>query len=104
MLKSTLLRWLLLSCMLAGASAVGLLCTASDVTMASALRNSIEDFVAPGVALWWLVLGGPFRVGPHSPSGIAFAAMSNAMFWLLAIALVTVVARKVYRVFTTARS
>jgi hypothetical protein len=41
--------------------------------------------VQPGVAIWWLVLGGPFRSAPSSLPGIAFAVAANAAFWLLVL-------------------
>jgi hypothetical protein len=84
-------RWCLLAgaaLTLASAAAVGLL--GAQTAMPSVFRNPLHDFVEPGVAIWWLVLGGPFRSAPSSLPGIAFAAAANAAFWLPVLWLVVV--------------
>ena len=79
--------WLLAAAALTLASAGGLL--GAQTAMPSVFRNPLHDFVQPGVAVWWLVLGGPFRAAPSSLSGIAFAA-ANAALWLLVLWLAVV--------------
>ena len=84
-------RWWLLAAAaltLASAAAVGLL--GAQTAMPSAFRNPLHDFVQPGVTVWWLVLGGPFRSAPSSLPGIAFAAAANAALWLLVLWLAVV--------------
>lgn len=82
--------WLLAAAALTPASvaAVGLL--GAQTAMPSVFRNPLHDFVQPGVAVWWLVLGGPFRSAPSSLSGIVFAAAANAALWLLVLWLAVV--------------
>jgi len=92
----TRLWWLLAASVLAIASAAALALLASGEVIPSAVRNPFFDFVQPGVSVWWLVLGGPFRSAPTSPSGIAFAA-ANAALWLLPLWLVVSVVRAVRR-------
>ena len=79
------------------ASAAALVLLASASVIPSLIRDPVSDFVQPGVAVWWLVLGGPFRVAPSSPSGVVFAAVANAMFWLGALWLVVALYRLVQR-------
>ena len=83
--------WLLAAAalILASAAALGLL--GAHTGMPSVFRNPRYDFVQPGVAVWWLVLGGPFRSAPSSPSGIAFASAANAAFWLLVLWLLVAI-------------
>jgi hypothetical protein len=75
------------------ASATALALLGSGAAMPSAFRSPLSRFVEPGVAVWWLVLGGPFRSAPASAAGIAVAAAANAALWLLALWLVVVAAR-----------
>ena len=89
--------WLLVVSVLAIASAAALALLASEEVIPSAIRNPFFDFVQPGVTVWWLVLGGPFRSAPTSPSGIAFAAAANAVLWLLPLWLIASVVRAVRR-------
>jgi hypothetical protein len=74
---------------IASAAALGLL--ASGSVIPSVVRNPLSDFVQPGVLIWWFVLGGPFRVAPTSASGIAFAAVANALFWSFGVWLLVAV-------------
>ena len=78
-------RRLLLLAALVVVSAVSLALLSSGGVIPSMARNPLSDFVQPGVTVWWLVLGGPFRVAPSSASGIAFAAVANGVLWLAAI-------------------
>ena len=75
--------WLLLAAMLAIASAIVLVWLQSTEVISSLVRDPLFDFVQPAIAVWWFVLGGPFRTAPSSAGGIAFAAVANAFFWLL---------------------
>jgi hypothetical protein len=82
---------------LVAASAAALVALASSAVMRSAIRDPLHDFVQPGVTVWWLVLGGPFRTAPSSPTGIAFAAASNAALWLLALWVVVASINRIRR-------
>jgi hypothetical protein len=84
MLRSMTRRLLLLVALVV-ANAVALALLSSGGVIPSVVRDPLSDFVQPGVTVWWLVLGGPFRVAPSSASGIAFAAVANAVLWLAAI-------------------
>jgi len=84
MLRSMTRRLLLLAALVV-ASAVALALLSSGCVIPSVVRDPLSDFVQPGVTVWWLVLGGPFRVAPSSASGIVFAAVTNAVLWLAAI-------------------
>ena len=88
--------WLLIAAVLAITSVAILALLAATIVIPSVVRNPLSDFVGPGVAVWWLVLGGPFRSLPSSLTGIAFAAIANAVFWVLWLWFVVVVVRAVY--------
>jgi hypothetical protein len=90
-------RWLVLAALLAVASGAVLVSLDPGRTIPSAVRNPLSDFVGPGVAVWWLVLGGPFRSAPSSPGGIAFAAAANAALWLVTLRLAAAIVRLVRR-------
>ena len=92
-------RWVLLAALLALALASGGALVSLDPgrTLPSAVRNPLSDFVGPGVTVWWLVLGGPFRSAPSSPGGIAFTAAANAVLWLAALWLAAAIVRRVRR-------
>lgn len=102
--KPTCLWVSLLAVLLAVASAAGLVCLGFGKIEPSWARDPISDFVAPGVSLWWLVLGGPFQSGPRSAGGVAFAAIANAILWLLPALLVLAVMRRVRRRSAVVRS
>jgi hypothetical protein len=68
------------------------------------VRNPLYNFVQPGVTVWWLVLGGPFRSFPHSPVGIAFTAATNAALWLLVLWFVVAIVRAVRRMLAAPTS
>jgi hypothetical protein len=87
--------WLVAVVVLAIASASALALLGSATVMPSAFRNPLSRFVEPGVAVWWLVLGGPFRSVPSSASGIALAAAANAALWSLVLWFVVAVVRAV---------
>jgi hypothetical protein len=90
-------RWLVLAALLAVASGAALVSLDPGRTIPSAVRNPLSDFVGPGVAVWWLALGGPFRSAPSSPGGIAFAAVANAALWLATLRLAAAIVRLVRR-------
>jgi len=96
--------WLLAAAALASASAAVLVLLASGIVMPSAIRNPLADFVQPGIAIWWLVLGGPFRTIPYSAAGIAFAAAINAGLWWLVLWVAVAVARALQRRLAARRS
>jgi hypothetical protein len=81
--------WIVLAIALAVASAAALSWRGPAWEVPAMVRDVLSGFVQPGVIVWWLVLGGPFRTLPHSASHIAFAAAVNALFWWLAVRLVT---------------
>ena len=85
-------------------SAGALALLGSGEVIPSVVRDPISDFVQPGVTVWWLVLGGPFRSAPSSLTGIAFAAASNAALWLLVIWFAVAIVRSFRRMFTTPRA
>ena len=91
--------WLLAATVLAIASAAGLALLASGEVIPSVVRDPLFDFVQPGVTVWWFVLGGPFRSAPSLPTGIAFAAATNAALWLLGLWFVVAIVRAVRRMF-----
>ena len=93
-------RWRIVAAVvlaLASAAALAVLVTAESLP--SVARNPLLAFVQPGVTAWWLVLGGPFRSGPTSPSGIAFAAAANAALWWLVLWLGVTITCAVRRMF-----
>jgi len=91
-------RWLLAAVLLAIASVAALILLASGEVIPSAIRDPMLGFVHPGTTVWWLVLGGPFRSAPSSPTGIAFAAATNTALWLALLWLVVAIPRAVRRV------
>ena len=96
--------WLLAAAMLAVASMTALAVLASGEVIPSRLRNPMAEFVEPGVDVWWLILGGPFRSAPSSLVGIAFAALTNATLWLLVLWFVMLIVRVVRRMFAASPS
>ena len=82
-------------------SAGALTLLASSDVMPSVARDPLSDFVQPGAAVWWLVLGGPFRSAPHSATGIAFAAIANALLWLLEIWFAVAIVSALRRMLST---
>lgn len=80
--------WLTIGAVLAIASGGALAWLASSAVIPSLVRDPMSDFVQPGVTIWWLTLGGPFRNGPDTAGGIAFAAVANALLWLVGLGLV----------------
>ena len=95
--------WLLAAAVLAAISAGVLALLASAEVIPSAVRNPLSDFVQPGVTVWWFVLAGPFRSAPSSPSGIAFAAATNAVLWVLVLWFVVAIVRAVFRMLVAPR-
>ncbi len=93
----TLRHFLVVAVALVIASAAALVLLASGGVIPSMVRNPLSDFVQPGTTVWWFVLGGPFRVAPSSPSGIAFAALANALSWLAVLRLAAALYRVVQR-------
>jgi hypothetical protein len=91
-------RWLFAAALPALASAAALTVPDSERTIPSVVRDPVSDFVQPGLTVWWLVRGGPFRSASSSP-GIAFAALTNAAVWLPVLWLAMVIARALGRVF-----
>ena len=87
---------------IAGAAILGWLNRAPDIP--SMVRDPISAFVQPGVTVWWLILGGPFRTVPYSAGGIAFAAAANALLWLLVMRIVAAVYGLVRRKLAAWRS
>jgi len=78
-------------------STSGLIILTSGETIPSSIRDPLFTFVQPGVSVWWLVLGGPFRTNPSSPTGIAFAAMANTGWWILVLWLIVAIVRRLRR-------
>jgi hypothetical protein len=96
--------WLSAAAVLAIVSAAVLTALDSAETIPSVIRNPLSDFVEPGVTVWWLVLGGPFRSAPSSPTGVAFAAAADTALWLLVVLLVIAVVRVTRRLLAAPRS
>ena len=96
--------WLLATTLLAIASVAALAFLASAEIIPSVVRDPLLGFVHPGTTVWWLVLGGPFRSSPSSPTGIAFAATTNTALWLLVLWLAVVIGRAIRRMLAATRS
>ena len=92
--------WLLAAGILAMASVAALASISSGELIPSVVRDPLLAFVQPGVTVWWLVLGGPFRSAPSSPGGIALAAATNTLLYLLVVWLAVVGARVVRRMLS----
>jgi hypothetical protein len=96
--------WLFALGALAIASAASLAVLSSGSILPSVVREPIAAFVQPGVTVWWLLLGGPFRTAPTSATGITFAAGTNATLWVLALWLGVATMRAARRKFARPRS
>jgi hypothetical protein len=96
--------WLLLAAVLAIASAAALALLVSPGVIPSIVLDPLSDFVQPGVTVWWFVLGGPFRNAPSSSAGIAFAAATNAVAWVLMLRLLVIIVGLVRRMVGAPRS
>lgn len=97
-------RWAFVAAWLCLVGAGVLVLLNAGLVVPSWLRDPLHDFVQPGVAVWWLVLGGPFRVLPVSVAGIAFAAVANAALWSLAVWLALAALRGLRRGIAALRS
>jgi hypothetical protein len=102
MSSSARVWWLLAAGILAMASVAALASVASGELIPSVVRDPLLEFVQPGVTVWWLVLGGPFRSAPSSPTGIAFAVATNTLLYLLVLWLAVAGARVVRRMLSAA--
>jgi hypothetical protein len=91
------LLWALVAVAIAMASVVALISLDPNRDIPSAIRNPLSEFVGPGVAVWWLVVAGPFRSVPSSPGGMAFAAAANTVLWLVVARFALAVVRAVWR-------
>jgi hypothetical protein len=92
--------WVLAAGFLAMASVAALASVVSGALIPSLVRDPLLEFVQPGITVWWLVLGGPFRSVPSSPTGIAFAAAANTLLYLLVLWLAVAGARVVRRMLS----
>jgi hypothetical protein len=72
--------WFLAAAVLAITSAAALALLTSGEVIPSVVRNPISDFVQPGVTVWWLVLGGPFRSAPSSYVKLGYQPTNISMF------------------------
>jgi len=96
-------RWL--------AVAIGLLATGVAAACAGAygypefvpriVANALDQFLEPGLALWWLTLGGPFQSSPAHWSGYCVTILGNTLLWLVALVplflAIRVVQRRMFR-------
>jgi hypothetical protein len=96
--------WLFDAALLAIASRAVLALLASRVVIPSLVRDPLSDFVQPGIAIWWLAHGGPFRTIPYSAPGIAFAAAVNAAFWLMVFWFGAVIVGAIQNILVARRS
>ena len=94
----------LAAAVLAIASAAVLALLASGAVIPSLIRDPLSDFVQPGIAIWWLALGGPFRTIPYSGPGIAFAAAANSALWMLVLWFGAVIVRAIQNRVSAYRS
>ena len=100
--RVTRLWFMLAAPALAVASLAALVLLVSGETMPSAVSGPFAIFAEPGVSMWWLLLGGLFNHYPTSMSGMAFAAMANAAFWLALFGMVVVLVNAARRLATIA--
>lgn len=68
---------------LVGASVYAIVAVDSASLMSTWRHRLLSDFTAPGVAIWWLTLGGPFRTLPTAPVDCIFASLVNGFIWSL---------------------
>lgn len=91
--------WVLAAAVLTDASSAALALLASGEVIPSVVRNPLTEFVQPGVTVWWLVRGGPFRSAPSSQVEIALGALINAALWSLVLWVAMLVGRAVRCMF-----
>jgi hypothetical protein len=97
------LWWAILATVLVLLSVQALTVIASTAPVPFGLRDSLWDFAQPGTTVWWFTFGGPFRTGPSSPAGIAFAAVANSALWLCLAGIFFVIFRLVRRLVSRPR-
>lgn len=61
------------------------------------LAKSLEWVSNPGVAIWWLTLGGPFQDYPRSTMGYVIVVLASLLFWLLVVAAILLVVKAIRR-------
>ena len=60
-------------------------------------RPVVDRFAGPGLAVWWLTMGGPFQTTPRNLPGILWSALANTAFWMALVVLVPVAIRRLKR-------
>jgi hypothetical protein len=63
------------------------------------LAQALDRFAEPGVAVWWLTMGGVFQAFPSTVAGYFLVILANTMLWLVVAATLVSVARMVRRSF-----
>jgi hypothetical protein len=85
--------FILLSVGVATAGGIVIRATGYPAPIPQAITWALTAFVEPGLAIWWLTVGGAFQGFPSDGSGYLVAAGGNIAFWLLVAALATALAR-----------
>lgn len=56
------------------------------------VAHTLDQFIEPGLALWWLTLGGAFQSFPANWTGYCVTVLGNTMLWLASVILLVLVA------------
>ena len=58
-----------------------------------AVARTLEYFIEPGAAVWWMTIGKAFQAFPSDPMGYVVVSVANTAIWTTACVLVTAVGR-----------
>ena len=58
-----------------------------------AIANTLDYFIEPGAAVWWMTIGKAFQAFPSDLTGYLVVSIGNTAIWTAACALVTAVGR-----------
>jgi hypothetical protein len=83
-------RWLIVAITLLAMSAAAVLAGAKGYPefVPQIVVRTLDQFLEPGLALWWLTLGGPFQSFPARWAGYCVTIFGNALLWLALVSLI----------------
>ena len=98
-------RWLILTVGLLALSVASVWARAHGYpeVVPGALAHLLDQFVEPGVAVWWFTIGGVFQSFPSTTAGYSVAVLGNTALWLAMIGLLVLVTRVVRRILLWAQ-
>ena len=87
--------WIALSLglLILSAVAIGVRVAGYPEYVPRAIASTLDYFIEPGAAVWWMTIGKVFQAFPSDLMGYAVVSIANTAVWTTACALVTAVCR-----------